>query len=277
MSLALIRSNLLTELANRGEVAGEEVEQKVREFLADPPGPWLPEEFGAPYELLERSIEKASGLGKRVLIRSARLLINNLYEEMKSRRLTPAESRELLGTMAIAKGQPSLFSDSLPKVLFFAINKSAFFWRKVTPSEDIVGSTDSDRKEFISSVWAKLPRETRKKFMQPTRIRSKSAFGRRKIGKTSKLRFANVLRHGDLVEIGMSINGKQQEFVVLRLSDRDNFLFSTEELYNVPCSAENDLIPWTDLGQIRLRDTSPRTIANAIPRRLDQVLADVER
>ena len=69
MSTALIRGNMLTQLANRGVSAVEPTEQLVHKFLTALPGPWLPEEFFAPYELIERSIKDASDDGKHSLLR----------------------------------------------------------------------------------------------------------------------------------------------------------------------------------------------------------------
>ena len=79
MSIALIRGNMLTQLANRGESAVEETDRLLREFLADKSGPWLPEDFFAPFELVERSIDAATPEGKHTLLRLLHQLAGELF------------------------------------------------------------------------------------------------------------------------------------------------------------------------------------------------------
>ena len=75
MSLALIRGNILTALANRNE------HKEVRKILCEDLGTeiekalqWLPEDMWAPHELIERSWQQAQPSGKA--------LIENVVEEL---------------------------------------------------------------------------------------------------------------------------------------------------------------------------------------------------
>jgi hypothetical protein len=266
MSTALIRGNMLTQLANRGESAAGEIDRLIREFLADTPGPWMPEDFLAPYELLERSIDEASSDGRHFLLRMLHQLVSELFVDMEARKLNEAESRQMLGAMAVIGRHDLLRGSKYPNVLEFASRWPQLFWSRVFASPEIV----SDREKFIRLLIEKLPSDLQKRIqLRPEPDESPFEhiayiFGYRPAKKV--LRRA-ILNH--MVEVEMILNGVLHKAGVVRINDRCKVVINENEFSGFPARAE---LPAVNLGEVVLEVPSPRNIANVTITRFNESL-----
>lgn len=257
MSTALIRGNMLTQLANRGESATVETERLVREFLADKPGAWMPEDFFAPYELVERSLDDAEQKGRHALLRTIHQLLSKLFVEVEARKLSETESRQLLSAMVIAGKHELLEGSKYPSVVEFVFRYPEIFWSRVTPIPDLV----SDREQFVQLLLDKLPKEAQKRIRcRPTPDESLLehivyAFGHR----PEKKILGRALLNGEIVEVEMVLNGESFRGGIIRINERCKALINATELLQFPAHAELSAI---NLGEVSIEVPSPRNIAN---------------
>ena len=270
MSTALIRGNMLTQLANRGESASEPIEQLVRKFLTSLPGPWLPEEFFAPYELIERSIRDASDGGRHSLLRALHQLINDLFEEVKARQLDESESRQLFGALSIVAEHPLIKGSQYPRLLDFAIKQSALFSSRVTAPPDIV----SNPQKFLVSRFNRLTKTERYGPNAGLRAMLRHAYRAAQIRhKYKSSAFQRAFVSGEPVEVEMRLNGVSRKSGLLRINNRDTIMLGFNEL---DAYYKRRDYPVVHIGEVILNQTSERSIANATNARVDDMVAETD-
>ena len=260
MSIALIRGNMLTQLANREKSAVEETDRVLREFLTDKPGPWLPEDFFAPYELVERSIDAATPEGKHTLLRLLHQLVGELFSviELEARKLIEEESRQLLGTMAIVGKHEILQESKYPDVLEFAVRQPALFWHRVGAPVDIV----SDRERFVEILVKRLPEKIRQRIQH--RLAPAESLLEQIIylfkNRPQKKVWGRALLKGEVVEVEMVLNGKLRKAGVVRITGRKNAIIIDGAEFNL--FSHRTGLPAVPLGEVYVEVASQRNIAN---------------
>ncbi|MEQ1830451.1 MAG: hypothetical protein ABL921_31120, partial [Pirellula sp.] len=255
--------------ANRGGTAQTAVERLERKFLMDPPGPWLPDEFLSPHELLERSITNASDTGRKILIRGVHRILKRLFSEFSVRILSESESRELLGALCIAALHPSPGEKNLAclNLLYFAINRPAIFWEKVRPIEDIVGKATASRQALMIQLWEKIP-ETERLYFERMRVKPKApaSFLHKLVSSLtrSKLFFDQALGEGKPVEVIMRVNGRSRKTGLICTPSKEAIYFSSQTLRR---TFKGRIASWNG-GDFSLKDESERNIGNAVKTRI---------
>ena len=254
MSLALIRSDLLTDIANQGESAASAIAQSAREFLEDSPGPWLPEQFYSPYELIDRSLRNSTKVGKQALLSFLHQELRSLFRHFCTFKLDEKESRRLLAILALAKSHRALCTDELTILVFVAMNVENLFWSKVKQAPDIVGTKANDRAEFISFLWSKIPKSQRDRVeeLQETAIEVISTSGN-----SQSVHFCEPLI------VTIESGERTYEKGLMMVSDRVPIVYAKEQIPET----KNRLLPRVHLGTVRLHDTTSATLCNAIPSR----------
>ncbi len=255
---------MLTAVANRGKAAQAEVERMVKDFLADPPGPWLPEEFSAPHELLERSITDASKEGKTILVTGVHRVLKALFADFSVRRLTVKESRELLGSLIVAVNHPldDQKNRAFLDFLYVAAKRPELFWEKVQPVEDIVGTSNDARKEFAERLWRKIPAPLKNHFFsleprpKPRLLRFLQRWGK------EETRLQNALLDGEIVAVAYHLGTMSKQAYVVRTPSNEAIVL----LSNPPWASNS---PYhCDLGNASLKEASPRKVGEFLRGRL---------
>jgi hypothetical protein len=268
MSTALIRGNMLTHLGNRGTAAVEEADRLLREFLADKPGPWLPEDFFAPHELVERSIDAATPEGKHTLLRLLHQLVSELFFviELEARRLNESESRQLLGAMTIISRHPILRGSRYTDVVEFAARRPELFWNRVTAFPEIV----SDRERFIKILIGLLPKKCQKQIQAPlARQRNFLESIGRLVGIASQdTDFKQAYFKGEAVQVEVTLNGSLVTTGVVRINKGHSVFVNGDELEQI---AKRRKLPHKNLGEVAIAaaSASVRNIRNATLSRLN--------
>ena len=262
MSTALIRGNMLTQLANRGETMAMETKRLVRDFLADKPGAWMPEDFLAPYELVERSLDDATKDGRHLILRTIHQLLSELFFDVKVRKLTEAESRQLISAMFIAGKYELIEGTKYTSVIEFIYRYPDVFWGRVVQISDLT----SDKRHFLKFLMKNIPDNIQD--FKKNRIGVFSCveglFGR---GKKVKLKRAFL--NGAKIDVEMQLNGRPYKAVVVRINNRDKALIDVEELPKIHRRPSHKV---TKLGEIIIDEATPRNIANAAFTRFNDLI-----
>jgi len=164
MSFALMRIDLLVDLANEGEAATDPVQKQVDELLAKAPGAWLPDGYEASFQLVERAIKGANKRGKVILIKAARRVLNEYGRAWTFRKLTAKESRMFLGSAIIVADYPRLVPKNcmdLAVPIQIARERPTSFWARVSATTEIVGFGEKHKQEMLDSLWTRVPEASR--------------------------------------------------------------------------------------------------------------------
>jgi len=250
---------MLTSLANCGETAESEADQLIRSFLAAKPGAWMPEDFLAPYELVERSIDNATKEGKDFLLRKLSQLLNERFiDVLTGPQLGEAESRQFLSAIIIVS-KHNLVRGHLISTFQFALKKPDLFWKRVIPCQDIV----SNRDKFISSLVAKLPKDAQDEIRKAS---SEHHFRQwmHCVFKTNIFDFRTWQKRraffrGELVPVSFNLNGKLERSGVIRVNDRLS-MFLTEDDLILKSPGTN--LDYYDLDSAEMVDPTQRSLAN---------------
>lgn len=263
----MIRSNMLTALANKGHVALIEVERLVQEFLSDPVGDWLPDDFLAPHELLERSILECDEAGRTVIIDSVHRILTGLLSRFSARSLSETESRILFGALIVAVNHPlpKIRSSAYLDLLYLAVREPDVFWGKVQATKCILGDTDEEIKSFATELWNSIPDNIKNNYLD------KRDFGALEFGAglLSMIRdgpFKYRLNSGEIVKIYAYVNGRPFNTGMLRTPSSRNVFFPLSYLSSIERIAS--FVASKNIGKWTLRNENSETISNAISTRL---------
>lgn len=158
MSLDYLRTDGLTELANCGPAAWDQLEKATRELLGESPDSLLTTDIATSLELLEKAFRNASPEGKNGLAQALRGIISDLGSVWLGRRLSEAESRELLAALELGVAWHGAWKDldiAVASLLMTARKAPELFAARVTPVPDLVGQ--DPLKRFVDVLWTKLP------------------------------------------------------------------------------------------------------------------------
>ncbi len=172
MSFALIRNDLLVDLANEGDASTIPVQTKVEEFLGKAPGAWLPEGFESGYQLIDRAIKNAKKSGKIILIKAARRVLNELGRAWTFKKLSLKESRQFLGAaILIAEHSELMPENSMDLIvpLHLARERAATFWARVSAVKEIVGTKNEHKAKMLEGLWNLMPQSARNLIIEAER------------------------------------------------------------------------------------------------------------